>query len=68
MSNRSTYPYPSKAMHDNEIKIRLDAETYRLIEALAQFHNVKRAVVARDLLEAQLAALYTDYNEDETAA
>jgi predicted DNA-binding protein len=47
------YADPSH-LHDREIKLRLDADTYQLIEALAKFHKTQKAVLVRDLVEAGL--------------
>lgn len=46
-----------KHLHDREIKVRVDEDTFELIQALAKFHRTQRAVLCRELLEAQLAAL-----------
>ncbi|MGE8452802.1 MAG: hypothetical protein ACN6OP_19710 [Pseudomonadales bacterium] len=47
-------------LHDREIKVRVDEDTFELIQALAKFHRTQRAVLCRDLLEAQLAALASE--------
>jgi predicted DNA-binding protein len=41
-------------LRDREIKLRLDADTYQLVEALAKFHKTQKAVLVRDLVEAAL--------------
>ena len=37
-------------LRDHEIKVRLDEDAYRLVEALASYKGTQRAVLARELL------------------
>lgn len=55
-------------LHDREIKVRVDEDTFELIQALAKFHRTQRAVLCRDLLEAQLAALTAEDTGDLNVA
>lgn len=55
-------------LHDREIKVRVDEDTFELIQALAKFHRTQRAVLCRDLLEAQLAALTAEDTGDQNVA
>ncbi|NNJ15543.1 hypothetical protein CSV86_009995 [Pseudomonas putida CSV86] len=55
-------------LHDREIKVRVDEDTFNLIQALAAYHRTQRAVLCRELLEAQLAALASENTGDQTAA
>lgn len=57
-----------KHLHDREIKVRVDEDTFNLIQALAAYHRTQRAVLCRELLEAQLVALASENNGDQTAA
>ena len=57
-----------KHLHDREIKGRVDEDTFNLIQALAAYHRTQRAVLCRELLEAQLAALASENTGDQTAA
>jgi len=57
-----------KHLHDREIKVRVDEDTFNLIQALATFHRTQRAVLCRELLEAQLAALASENTGDQSAA
>ena len=58
----------SKHLHDREIKVRVDEDTFELIQALAKFHRTQRAVLCRELLEAQLAALSSENTGDQHVA
>lgn len=55
-------------LHDREIKVRVDEYTFNLIQALAAYHRTQRAVLCRELLEAQLAALASENTGDQSAA
>jgi predicted DNA-binding protein len=55
-------------LHDREIKLRLDAATYQLIDALAQFHRTQKAVLVRDLVEAALERLAAEDTHDQQVA
>ncbi|MDM9593604.1 hypothetical protein QU617_09805 [Pseudomonas guariconensis] len=55
-------------LHDREIKVRVDEDTFNLIQALAAYHRTQRAVLCRELLEAQLAALASENTGDQSAA
>ncbi|CAB5644113.1 MULTISPECIES: hypothetical protein [Pseudomonas] len=55
-------------LHDREIKVRVDEDTFELIQALAKFHRTQRAVLCRELLEAQLAALASENTGDQNVA
>jgi hypothetical protein len=55
-------------LHDREIKVRVDEDTFELIQALAKFHRTQRAVLCRDLLEAQLAALTVEDTGEQNVA
>ena len=57
-----------KHLHDREIKVRVDEDTFNLIQALAAYHRTQRAVLCRELLEAQLAALASENTGDQPAA
>ena len=57
-----------KHPHDREIKVRVDEDTFELIQALAKFHRTQRAVLCRELLEAQLAALSSENTGDQNVA
>lgn len=57
-----------KHLHDREIKVRVDEDTFNLIQALATFHRTQRAVLCRELLEAQLAALSSETTAEEEVA
>ena len=57
-----------KHLHDREIKVRVDEDTFNLLQALAAYHRTQRAVLCRELLEAQLAALASENTGDQTAA
>ncbi|AJQ46407.1 MULTISPECIES: hypothetical protein [Pseudomonas] len=57
-----------KHLHDREIKVRVDEDTFNLIQALAAYHRTQRAVLCRELLEAQLAALASENTGDQSAA
>lgn len=57
-----------KHLHDREIKVRVDEDTFNLIQALAAYHRTQRAVLCRELLEVQLAALASENTGDQTAA
>ena len=57
-----------KHLHDREIKVRVDEDTFELIQALAKFHRTQRAVLCRELLEAQLAALASENTGDQNVA
>lgn len=57
-----------KHLRDHEIKVRVDEATFDLIEALAKFHRTQKAVLCRDLLEAQLAALAAEDNGEDRVA
>ncbi|WKT59132.1 hypothetical protein Q2E61_09345 [Microbulbifer thermotolerans] len=46
-----------KHLKDHEIKLRVDEETYNLIEAIAKFNRTQKAVLVREFVEAQLAKL-----------
>lgn len=37
-------------LRDHEIKVRVDEDTARLLEALARYRRTQRAVLARELL------------------
>lgn len=55
-------------LHDREIKVRVDEDTFELIQALAKFHRTQRAVLCRELLEAQLAALSLETTAEQEVA
>jgi hypothetical protein len=55
-------------LRDREIKLRVDADTFALIEALARFHRTQKAVLVREFVEAQLAALTVEDTGEQTAA
>ncbi|MFK3941884.1 hypothetical protein ACI2KC_09380 [Pseudomonas monteilii] len=57
-----------KHLHDREIKVRVDEDTFNLIQALAAYHRTQRAVLCRELLEAQLAALASENTGDQSVA
>ena len=57
-----------KHLHDREIKVRVDEDTFELIQTLAKFHRTQRAVLCRELLEAQLAALSSENTGDQHVA
>ncbi|MEB2514814.1 hypothetical protein D3C76_1550650 [compost metagenome] len=57
-----------KHLHDREIKVRVDEDTFELIQALAKFHRTQRAVLCRELLEAQLAALASENTDEHQVA
>jgi hypothetical protein len=57
-----------KHLHDREIKVRVDEDTLNLIQALATFHRTQRAVLCRELLEAQLAALSSETTAEQEVA
>jgi hypothetical protein len=57
-----------KHLHDREIKVRVDEDTFNLIQALATFHRTQRAVLCRELLEAQLAALSSETTGEQEVA
>jgi hypothetical protein len=57
-----------KHLHDREIKVRVDEDTFNLIQALATFHRTQRAVLCRELLEAQLAALASENTGEQEVA
>ncbi|MFD1216386.1 hypothetical protein [Microbulbifer celer] len=57
-----------KHIRDREIKLRVDDATYQLIEAMAQYHRTQKAVLVRDMVEAQLSRLEAeDTNEGQAA-
>lgn len=56
-----------KHIRDREIKLRVDEATYELIEALARFHRTQKAVLVRELVEAQLEQ-FTDEDSNEGQA
>ncbi len=41
-------------LKDREIKLRVDEETFDLIEAAARYHRTQKAVFVRDLVRAYL--------------
>ena len=55
-------------LRDREIKLRVDDSTYKLIDALAQFHRTQKAVLVRDLVEAALERLAAEDSDEVTAA
>lgn len=55
-------------VRDREIKLRVDDDTYELIDALARFHRTQKAVLVREFVEAQLAQLADQDNDKATAA
>lgn len=57
-----------KHLHDREIKVRVDEDTFELIQALAKFHRTQRAVLCRELLEAQLAVLSSETTAEQEVA
>lgn len=48
--------------------VRVDEDTFNLIQALATFHRTQRAVLCRELLEAQLAALSSETTAEQEVA
>lgn len=55
-------------LRDREIKLRVDETTYKLIEALAEFHRTQKAVLVRDLVESGLQLLaHEDTEQDHVA-
>lgn len=40
----------SKDLHEIEVKVRLTEKQARLLEALADYHDIPRAVIARKLI------------------
>lgn len=55
-------------VRDREIKLRVDDDTYDLIDALARFHRTQKAVLVREFVEAQLAQLAEEDNDNNAAA
>lgn len=55
-------------IRDHEIKLRLDEDTYGVIEALARFHRTQKAVLVREFVEAQLARLADEDTNIEQVA
>lgn len=52
---------------DREIKLRVDEHTYALIEALAQYNRTQKAVLVRDIVEAELERMAKASNEANVA-
>lgn len=44
-------------IRDHEVKVRLNEDELHLLEALAQYNQTQRAVLARELILASLAKL-----------
>jgi len=61
------YADPSH-LRDREIKLRVDDATYKLIDALAQFHRTQKAVLVRDLVEAALERLAAEDSDEVSVA
>ena len=57
-----------KHLHDREIKVRVDEDTFNLIQAMAVYHRTQRAVLCREMREAQLAALASENTCDQNVA
>lgn len=55
-------------VRDREIKLRVDDATYELIEAMARFHRTQKAVLIRELVEAQLQQFEREDSNEQTAA
>ena len=55
-------------LHDREIKLRLDADTYQAVEALAKFHKTQKAVFVRDLVEAALERAIAEDTHNQQVA
>lgn len=45
----------SKDLHEVEVKVRLTEKQARLLEALADYHDIPRAVIARKLIHEGIA-------------
>lgn len=52
-------------LRDHEIKARFDEDTYRLIEAMANFHRTQKAVLIRELVETALERMTDEQNNDK---
>jgi predicted DNA-binding protein len=61
------YAHPSH-LHDREIKLRLDEDTYLAVEALAKFHKTQKAVFVRDLVEAALERAVAEDTHNQQVA
>ena len=57
-----------KHLKIREIKVRLDENTYQLVEAVANYNRTQRAVIARELVEEGLKNLIETQNKANKAA
>lgn len=56
-------------LKDREIKLRVDEDTYNLISAIARFNRTQKAVLVRELVEAQLEKIAAEEGiKDHVAA
>lgn len=57
-----------KHIRDHEIKLRVDEDTYQLIEAMARFNRTQKAVLARDLVLSALERMSNESTEEHAIA
>jgi hypothetical protein len=57
-----------KHLRDHEIKLRVDEDTFHLIEAMARFSRTQKAVLVRDLVKAALDQMTEEFNKNTDAA
>lgn len=56
-----------KHIRDREVKVRLDDASFDLLEAMAAFSRRQRAVLARELIEQGLKALFAEAASQQEA-
>mgnify|MGYP000514680976 FL=1 len=56
-----------KHIRDREVKVRLDDVSFDLLEAMATFSRRQRAVLARELIEQGLKALFAEAASQQEA-
>lgn len=57
-----------KHVRDHEIKLRVDEDTYHLIEAMARFNRTQKAVLCRDLVKSALERLTDEHTDEQGVA
>lgn len=57
-----------KHIRDHEIKLRVDEDTYQLIEAMARFNRTQKAVLVRELVHSALERMNDEHTDQHATA
>jgi hypothetical protein len=57
-----------KHIRDHEIKLRVDEDTFQLIEAMARYNRTQKAVLVRELVHSALERMGEEHTDNQATA